>query len=485
MKKPKRNKQTVPEEPERDYCIYILVGLVVLGTFLRLYHLGFNSLWLDEISTYKYSIGSFTDMWGMMATGTDYSPPLFFFMEHFILQVFGVSEWAMRLLPAIFSILTIPVMYLVGKEFEDKYVGLITAAIFTFSPFLIYYAQDARPYSVAMFFVTVMFLFYLKATKSGDARDWVVFGVFAALGFWTHYYTLVITVALLGYTILRGIPDIKKILENIKETIIPVGALLLLTSPLIIALVPVYMQRVASAPTYGIQGTGIVYETIKQMSYFSDIAAMLFIIGWLIAIVFLVFDFKEREKGVLLLWVMTVMFIISIFMSYKLPMLPRYLIFLMVPFSLGISTVYYLLRNVIPATINPTKIVVAVITIFAVIAVPYYLGYYQSYSKEDWKGIAKDLENTTIPGDMVVNVPLYIGYPLDFYYNSSMDQTIETGVMGVDGLDPIRKNSSQSVYYILTPDIYAADPAGKSVDWLKTNAKLIRNYGSVWILKGV
>lgn len=485
MKKSKRNKLIVPKEPGRDYCIYILISLVVLGSLLRLYHLGFNSLWLDEISTYKYSIGSFTEMWGMMATGTDYSPPLFFFMEHFVLQVLGVSEWAIRLLPAIFSIATIPVMYLVGKEFKDKYVGLISAAIFTFSPFLIYYAQDARPYPVAMFFVTAMFLFYLKAEKSGDARDWAVFGALAALAFWTHYYTLFFTATLLGYTILRGIPDIKKILENIKETIVPVGVLLLLTSPLIIALVPVYMQRVASAPTYGIQGTGIVYETIKQMSYFSDIAAMLFIVGWLITVVFLVFDFKEREKGTLLIWIMAVMFIISVFMSYKLPMLPRYLIFLMIPFSLGISTAYCLLRNVIPATINPTKIVVVIIAVFAVIAVPYYLGYYQSYSKEDWRGISTDLENLTIPGDTVVNVPLYIGFPLDFYYNSSTDQTNETGVMGVDELDPIRKNSSQSVYYILTPDIYAADPAGKSVDWLKTNAKLVRNYGSVWILKGV
>jgi mannosyltransferase len=472
-------------EPVKDYCIYILIGLVVLGSLLRLYHLGFNSLWLDEISTYKYSIGSFEGMWQMMATGTDYSPPLFFFLEHFVLQAFGVSKWSMRLLPAFFSVLTIPAIYLVGKEFQDKYVGLIAAAIFTFSPFLIYYAQDARPYSLALFFVTVMMIFYLLAEKHGGLQDWALFGVFAALAFWTHYYTVVFAAALISYSLIGCVKDLKQNLKTIKNIGVSIGVLILLTLPLLAALVPVYAQRTAAAPTYGIQGFGIVYETIRQMSLFSDPLAWILIIAWGIIVFFVSFDINEKHKGRLLLWITAVMFTISIFMSYKIPMLPRYLIFLMIPFALGIGMGYLYVRTVADREIKPIKIVVITAIIFALLAVPYGLQYYQNYSKEDWRGIGKDLKSIIVPGDTVVNVPLYIGFPLDIYFNASSNQVIETGVMSVEELDPIRKSATQSVYYVLTPDIYAADPAGKSVDWLKQNAVLVRNYGSVWILKGV
>jgi uncharacterized membrane protein len=496
-KQKKSNLKLQVQEPEKEYWLHILIGLTIIAAILRFYHLDFNSLWLDEISTYKYSIGSFENMKMMMTTGTDYAPPLFFFLEHFVLQGLGTSELTIRLLPALFGTLTIPVIYFVGKEFWDEKVGLITAGIFTFSPFLIYYSQEARAYAMALLLISIEFYFFLKAAKTEEVKDWILFGVFAGVAFWTHYYTVVFTAMLFTYMIIRIIPTFiiptfEKDMKTLKLVLIAAGAMFLVTLPVIVTMIPLFFQISSSAPTYGIHGVGLVYATFNQMSGFSDniTYALLFVCALGIIIAWKRDNFKGYASrypytSLLLVWIMTGTFLISIYLSYKMPMMPRYIIFLTIPFTLGIALVYIGLRELIPQKISGYKIVVVLIAIFAIISVPYYLNYYQNFSKEDWKGIAKDLESITLPGDTVVSVPRWIGYPLDYYYSSKQDQTIEKGVETVDALNAIRKESNQSVYYILTNDIYAGDPQGTTVEWLKQNSVLTRNYGSVWVLKGV
>lgn len=483
-KKLKKPTKLLPEvqEPERNYWLPILITLTIIGAALRFYHLDFNSLWLDEISTYKYSVGTFANMWQMWTTGTDYAPPLYFFLQHFVLEVLGTSEWTMRLLPAFFGVVTIPVAYLVGKEFWDKDVGLITAGLFTFSPFLLYYSQEARAYALALLLVSAELYFFLKATKSESIKDWALFGVLAGLAFWTHYYTLVFTGLLFIYMLVTGIPALKKDINSLKPLLTAAGVMLLVTLPIIITVIPLLLQITASAPTYGVQGVAMVYATFNHMSGFSDYTPLLFLILFIIGI-FVTWRQDHTNQSLLLVWIIAGTLLISMYMSYKMPMNPRYVIFLTIPFFLGIAMAYVGIRNLIPKKVESHMIIIGVLILLAVAAGPYYLNYYQNYSKEDWKGIAKDLESITVPGDTVVSVPLYIGFPLDYYYSSTTDQTIEKGVMGVEELDPIRQTNNQSVYYIMTPDIYAADPAGKSVDWLRQNTNLIRNYGSVWLLK--
>ena len=61
---------------------YLLFGLLItIGALLRLYNLGFNSLWLDEATTYTISSQSFFGIWQSMVNG-EFNPPLFYWIEH-------------------------------------------------------------------------------------------------------------------------------------------------------------------------------------------------------------------------------------------------------------------------------------------------------------------------------------------------------------------------------------------------------------------
>ena len=123
--------------------------------------------------------------------------------------IFGNSEVVLRFIPALLGVLTIPLIYLVGKEFMDRNTGIIAAAAFAFSPFLIFYSQEARAYSMMLFFVTFSMVFYFRALKSNDLTNWALFGILSALAFWSHFYALVIIGALVLYALYELLPKIK------------------------------------------------------------------------------------------------------------------------------------------------------------------------------------------------------------------------------------------------------------------------------------
>jgi mannosyltransferase len=465
---------------EKDYSIHILVFLICAGFFLRFYQLGFNSLWLDEIASYEYAIGTFPEMWQRMTNGTDFNPPLYFVLQHFMIPVFGTTEWGIRLLSAIFGVLTIPVMYLVGKEFDDKFTGLIAAGIITFSPFLIVYSQEARPYAITMFLVSVMVLFYLKAMKSNDVKEWAAVGLFAALSFWSHYYALVIIIALATHLF---ISRIRKGLN--KENAIPLigaGVFFIAALPLILALISIFTLRTSTAPTFGIQGFGIISSSIVQIFGYTDYAAVIGLIFFSVGCYWLGTRYNGGiNKLLFLLLIIGITFITSAFMSYRIPMIPRYLIFLLIPFSLGIAMAYKMMQNIVPDKITSTHIISGIILLFVITGIPFYLQYYQNFTKDDWRGIAQDIESITNNGDTVVTVPDYIIAPVSFYYDPVKDQTTLIGATEVEKLNALKPAQNKRIYYVITSDLSAAEPSGTTLTWLGQNTRVLRNYGSVYL----
>ncbi len=86
-------------------------------------------------------------------------------MAHYWLQL-GQSETWLRILPIVFSILTIPVVYLFANTIFTKnkpMAGYIAAFLLAIAPFHIYYAQEFRSYSLLCLLGALsMLLFYQK-----------------------------------------------------------------------------------------------------------------------------------------------------------------------------------------------------------------------------------------------------------------------------------------------------------------------------------
>ena len=464
----------IQEAISRSRYLQILISLTLIGAILRFYNLGYNSIWLDEASTLNFAIKSIPDIWQATTAG-EFNPPLFYWTEH-IMLIFGNSEVILRFIPALLGVLTIPLIYCVGKEFMDRNTGIIAAAAFAFSPFLIFYSQEARAYSMMLFFVTFAMVFYFRALKSNDLANWALFGILSALAFWTHFYALVIIGALILYAFYELLPKIKNSINAVKPLVTSCVIFGLICLPLIIVTIQLFAKRTASAPTYGIQGPDIIIATFAQIS--GSEAAMYLLLLLFIAGIVQAF-ILDKNKGIFLVTITVLTFVISNFLSYRIPMQPRYLIFLAIVYFIAIALSCRLLYPLV----NSRGVVYGFIAILVVMNALMLVGYYSGFVKEDWRGFAGGLQQMTEQGDFVVIVPGYVSQPLDYYYSNTSDQTIEFSAYTANDLKAINaQKNNNTLFYVVTGDISAANPEGDAAEWLQQNTKSLGQNTGIFLL---
>ena len=121
-----------------------LLLILVLAAFLRFYRLDAQSLWADEgnsVSLSRRSLPSIT-----AGAAHDIHPPLYYYLLHFWMRVFGNSEFAVRALSALLGTALVYLTYLLGRRLSNHWLGLTAAFLSAISPFQVYYSQEARMY---------------------------------------------------------------------------------------------------------------------------------------------------------------------------------------------------------------------------------------------------------------------------------------------------------------------------------------------------
>jgi 4-amino-4-deoxy-L-arabinose transferase-like glycosyltransferase len=389
---------------------------------------------------------------------------------------FGNNELTLRFIPALLGSLTIPLFYILGKEFFDRNAGIIAAAVLAFSQFHILYSQDARAYTTVLFFFSIALIFYMKALRTNDIRAWVLSGIFSGLAFWTHFYVFIIITGLYLFAIILMLKNNQKKFSQLKNPGLSIVAFLIVTLPLLIVTINLFMIRTGAPPTYGIQGFGIITESIRQMLGYNIIPEIVLIVLFLIGL-FQAFR-TDKMKFSLISAMIVLTFIASYFLSFAMPMIPRYLIFILPLFFVTIGYSYLPLWTFV----KDRRIVYGLLILMVLISIPGLSGYYTQYTKEDWRGMAGVLQQATVDGDVVVVLPSYIEMPLTYYYSNQTDHTRLYTANTIAELENInRMKGNNSIYYIITPDISAVNPSGEVVAWMQANTQYAGERAGIYI----
>ncbi len=169
--------------------------LVVAAAFaLRVYRLGYQSLWGDEAySVWRASKDFIALTQEAHVEGT--LPPLYYWLLHFWMPLAGQSEFAVRYLSLLFGVLTVPVAYCFVRRIFDPLTGLYAALVFAAAPFLVYYSQEARMYAQVTFFVLLSSCLLVRLTDRGDAPTgrarrtlWVAYALANVAALLSHYF---------------------------------------------------------------------------------------------------------------------------------------------------------------------------------------------------------------------------------------------------------------------------------------------------------
>ena len=191
-----------PEE-KRSYNALVLF-IICLGAILRVYNFWVPPIWVDEYGTW-WVIAA--DAWSEVIERTlriQGQSPFYYLLVRTIAGLGGYGALQLRLLSVICGIATLALVYpLAVKIFDDRRVALLSLIIFALSEPLIWYAQIARPYSLALFFSLVSFWSFVSLEKPATNAARAVYVLSTALTVYAHYLFGLIVVIQAIYLIVQ------------------------------------------------------------------------------------------------------------------------------------------------------------------------------------------------------------------------------------------------------------------------------------------
>lgn len=156
-----------------------LIWLILALTLLIRLPLLNGSFWLDEAAQALESVRPLAQQ---VEISGDFQPPLFHYLIHFAVQV-SRSEWWLRLWGALIpGLVSVWATYQLGKKLFNKKVAALAALLLATSSLHIFYAQELRPYSLAVMWAMLSTL--LLFTKK---FEWWKFAIVSLLGIYTSY----------------------------------------------------------------------------------------------------------------------------------------------------------------------------------------------------------------------------------------------------------------------------------------------------------
>lgn len=424
--------------------IYTLALIIVWLAFgLRVYQLDFQSIWWDEghsIFVASHPIPAIPTLPAM-----DVHPPAYFTLLHIWMTVAGKSEFALRYLSVVFSLLTIALLWRFAKLLSPQStypaVTVLTALLAALSPLYVTYAQEVRSYAMitclglASTFVLWRLLLpgHQKDTGQKRARLLCLYVVLTAACLYTHYFTIFLLIFQNLFWLiwlLRG----KFVRKYETKTMIvhaglwlasQIGIMLLFAPQLFLATrqITSYTNPNLTPPSltefilhsWQAYTVGLTVETYIARWGMALMAGIL-IISWLIQF------FTNRLKptlqfALLLLWFVIPLVFYFVILQRQPSFEPRYLmlitpsLFLLWGYGLGNfnsrlknpNSTFYVLRPT-----NYTLTLIAFIT-FSLALHSYYTN--QAFFKDDSAGVANWLTTEAKDNDII-----YVDVPHPFHY---------------------------------------------------------------------
>jgi mannosyltransferase len=161
-----------------------------------------EGLWQDEGATAYYTRLPPVD-WVREVAFAEPHNGVYYFVIRIWTFVFGLSEAALRSFSVLAAVATIPFIYLIGRRLGGTLPAAAATLLFVLNPFVLNYAVEARPYSLAMLLTTAATWLILRAAagNGGHRGGWILYGMVMTLAVWSHFYAVFVLPAHLAWVL--------------------------------------------------------------------------------------------------------------------------------------------------------------------------------------------------------------------------------------------------------------------------------------------
>lgn len=352
-----------------------LPGLIILlGILIRLrVYLDNRSLWVDEAHLAVNLINrSYLELLHPLSK-TQNAPIAYLWSTRFLIDIFGKSEYVLRLLPLLAGVLSLFLFYKLSLKLLNRPASIFAIAMFAFAGSLIYYSSEAKQYSAEVLCAVVVYLVVMSGVdkKPTFARIILVtlIGVLSVL----FSFSSILILAGIGCLLCVSIVLEKKMKERALLIIPAIAWALSVGTYYLIFVLPVY-KKADFLVQFQYFSFGYIRDTGTTLAIFWSFFASIFESPWSIwfAIVLffiglIVMSIKKRIESLLLISPVLIGLIVSMF--HKYPLEPRLFLFAVPIFILyisqGLGGVYEFARKHISKRILLSGMAVILLTLFS------------------------------------------------------------------------------------------------------------------------
>ncbi|MBN1863975.1 MAG: hypothetical protein JW808_03650 [Victivallales bacterium] len=180
-------------------------GLVFLALFFRLAERQVSSLWTDEFATYWISNTSSVSECLARSAPTQGQSPFFYVLQSFVLRFLPHDEHSLRVIALISSVVCVLLVYKlcttviewgacrvdsVESQAGSQLISLpaaLAAILCAIDISQVYYAQEARPYSLALAFSIASQIYFVKILAAPSIWRFTAYVLLSSLLCYTNY----------------------------------------------------------------------------------------------------------------------------------------------------------------------------------------------------------------------------------------------------------------------------------------------------------
>ena len=328
------------------FSYFIILSIIFFGFILRFYNIDYENLWFDEIFSFWVTDPnlSFTETFSRIKS-TESIPYLYFYLIKFCNSLFGYDPIVGRMFSAFFGFLSIFTVGNLCKKFTNNKSYLLTICFISLNIFLIAYSQEMRVYIFTFFLVSTALVFFFNLYDEQNpkifTKNFIFFSLFMLLSIISHPFSIIVLSSLISFVFVDYIffkNQNKKI--NISLILISIITLFFLFH---------YLGYVETDNVSWIKQPELKFFTNLYFSKF--FGSRLLGIIHLVILIFLSFYLWDKvvtNRKIIFLYIM-------LFLSYFIPLIygyflkpiivPKYIIFVLIPIILIISILTFHLEN--------------------------------------------------------------------------------------------------------------------------------------------
>ncbi|MSV68242.1 MAG: hypothetical protein F2877_04105, partial [Actinobacteria bacterium] len=191
----------------RALIVLAVSAVVLVGIAQRIFVT--SSLWLDEALTVNIARVPIGSLVGTLKV--DGAPPLYYLLLHFWMNVFGEGDTAVRALPALLGILSLPLAFFAGKKAiasdgrRARELGWMVLLLVAASPYAIRYSSENRMYVLVIDLVLLGYIFFSSVLVRPSYGSLIGISLVTGALLYTNYWCLYLVVVVGVVTLWRSL----------------------------------------------------------------------------------------------------------------------------------------------------------------------------------------------------------------------------------------------------------------------------------------